>query len=231
MYWQEQSTQEEFVVPDTVVDMIFAVSCRCLPLDHAYALSTALQQALPWLRHEEDAGVHVIHGAESGNGWYRPEACAGDELIYLSHRTRLELRLPSARVEDAQTLTGKTLDIAGYPLSIGPSRTRLLNPLSTLFSRYVVADAAQDEEGFTKIAARQLENVGIVVRKLLCGKTHRINLPVEELFTRSLMVAELSKRESVLLQQKGLGPARTMGCGLFIPHKDIAPVRKSEDDR
>jgi hypothetical protein len=35
------------------------------------------------------------------------------------------------------------------------------------------------------------------------------------------MLTELSRQESVVLQQRGLGPLRQLGCGLFIPHKDM----------
>ena len=33
--------------PFDIVDAIFAISCRSLPVDHAYALSQAVQAALP----------------------------------------------------------------------------------------------------------------------------------------------------------------------------------------
>ena len=36
--------------------------------------------------------------------------------------------------------------------------------------------------------------------------------------------------ESVRIQQEGIGDMRTMGCGIFIPHKGIDAVRTSEDD-
>jgi hypothetical protein len=38
------------------------------------------------------------------------------------------------------------------------------------------------------------------------------------------MVADLEPEQSVLLQEKGLGTHRKMGCGLFLPHKGIKPV-------
>jgi hypothetical protein len=42
--------------------------------------------------------------------------------------------------------------------------------------------------------------------------------------TRSVMVADISQEEALLLQQKGLGPHRIYGCGLFIPQKDINEI-------
>jgi CRISPR/Cas system CSM-associated protein Csm4 (group 5 of RAMP superfamily) len=40
------------------------------------------------------------------------------------------------------------------------------------------------------------------------------------------MLASLTPDESLRLQQHGLGPHRTMGCGIFIPHKGIDAVKK-----
>ena len=74
MYWSDDDRKEPvFQVPDDIVDVSFAIKCPTIPLDHAHALSAELLEALPWLREERGAGVHLIHGAASGNGWFRPE--------------------------------------------------------------------------------------------------------------------------------------------------------------
>ena len=66
--------------------------------------------------------------------------------------------------------------------------------------------------------------MGIRPRKMLCGIERLIRTPDGLLRTRSLMVADLSPDESVALQAEGLGPERALGCGLFLPHKDIQEV-------
>ena len=71
MYWNETTKKEEFVVPDDIIDVSFAISCKCLPLDNIYALSQALYAELPWLKDEEHAGIHNIYVAESVNVWER----------------------------------------------------------------------------------------------------------------------------------------------------------------
>lgn len=229
MYWDEDDKQAQtYTVPDEIVDLAFAISCRCLPLDHAHALSDALCRKLPWLAQDPDAGLHLIHGAESGNGWYRPDNPERD-LLYLSRRTRLTLRVPKERLDETRALTGSELEIAGYTLAVGDPVVRLLNPLPTLFARYVAAEQAQSEEDFLEYSAAVLRGRGIPVRKLLCGRSHPLQTPEGPVFTRSLMVADLDPEQSVRLQQRGLGPRRVMGCGLFIPHKGIAPVRRDED--
>ena len=72
---------------------------------------------------------------------------------------------------------------------------------------------------------RLLTDMGIRVRKALCGKSTLLATPTGTVQTRSLMLADLTVEESVRLQQCGLGTHRLMGCGLFIPHKGIDSVR------
>ena len=226
MFWSEDDNAvAEFSVPDDIVDLAFKVSCRVLPMDHAYELSQRLHEALPWFGEEQGAGVHLIHGAASGNGWYRPEETAG-ALLHLSRRARLRLRLPHHRLDDARELSGQTLHIAGHALQLGDSEVHLLNPLPTLFSRYVITREAVDEEEFLQTALVQLKRLDIDCRKLLCGTTHTFDFPDGRVFTRSLMVADLDPEHSVKLQQAGLGEGRKIGCGLFIPHKGIKPVKQ-----
>lgn len=227
MYWQEKS-EGPGVVPDEIVDLAFAISCRCLPLDHAYALSQAVLRALPWFEGEEHAGIHLIHGAESAHGWQRPSDPDKD-VLYLSRRTKLTLRLPKERISDAEMLSGTTLDVAGHALALHGATVRPLSPLTTLHARYVIAPEDGAEEQFLEETAGALARMGLAARKLLCGKPHVFRIPGGRLFTRRLMVAELRVEESVRLQQLGLGPGRKMGCGLFIPHKGIASIAPGED--
>lgn len=224
MFWSEEKTKKQFQVPDDVVDLVFKLDSKMLPLEHAYALFEAVQSVLNWIKTEEQAGIHQIHVAESGNGWMRPEDPT-NEVLHLSRRTRMSLRVPKERVEEAKQLSGRTLDIAGYPLVIGEASVKHLSDLPTLFSRYVLCDAEFTEEQFLYAVADQLKTLDIPVKKMMAGKQHVIKTPTEDLHTRSLMVAELDKEQSVRLQQYGIGPGRHLGCGLFLPQKGIKPVK------
>lgn len=229
MFWNEEKERPaEFVIPDDVVDLAFRVHCPTLPLDHAHALSAQVLEVLPWLADEPHAGLHLIHGAASGNGWYRPEDTES-QLLHLSRRTRMRLRVPRERLDDARRLSGNTLDIQGHPLRVGESEVFLLSSLSTLFARYVIADPVADESAFLQECARELQALGIPARKLLGGISHCLQFPDGPVHTRSLMVAELEPEHSVLLQQTGLGGGRAFGCGLFLPHKGIRPVKDSRE--
>ena len=230
MYWNDDTDKKAgFVVPDDVVDVVFRIACPTLPLDHAHALSSALLKVLPWLEDEDTAGIHLIHGAASGNGWFRPEDTE-NELLHLSRRTRMRLRVPRDRLQDAQALTGQSLDVEGHSLEIGKSDVSLLSSLPTLFSRYVLTHAELDEMQFLETVAEQLQALDIPGRKMLGGITHSMKFPEGPVFTRSLMVADLAPEQAVRLQQVGLGEGRTIGCGLFLPHKGINPVREPDGE-
>jgi CRISPR-associated protein Cas6 len=229
MFWQEDKQQDPaFVVPDDILDLTFKIKCSTLPLEHAHALSAAIHAAMPWFSDEEQCGLHLIHGAESGNGWMRPED-PDNELLHLSRRTRLVLRLPKQRIADAQALVGQVMDVDGHRLEIGEAAEKRFIHNAVMFSRYVITDT-EDENAFLEYVAAELANLDVGVRKLMGGKLHQLRFPDGPILTRSVMVADLEPEESVRLQQQGIGPGRHYGCGLFLPHKGIKAVQGTQDE-
>lgn len=224
IYWQEEKPEHPKTAESDMVDLAFRITCPILPLDHAYALSRALHERLPWFESEPSAGIHLIHGAASGNGWYRPEEDI-DGVIHLSRRTRMYLRVPRKRYEDARKLVGTVLDVDGYSLEVGPISVRELNPISPLFARYVAGNGNEEEDDFLARIATELEALSIPARKILCGRAHHFVTPQGALHVRSLLVADLRKDASLRLQSMGIGPYRDLGCGLFLPHKGITAVK------
>jgi CRISPR-associated protein Cas6 len=228
MYWQEQTQRDERpAAPDDVVDMAFTIECRSLPVDHAWALFAALRPRLPWLEGEDGAGIHPIHVADSGNGWMRP--ARPDDLLYLSRRTKLVLRVPRRRVAEAEALRGQALDVAGHRLTIENAVLRPLSAHPAQFARYVVTDGIPDENDFLAEMHRRLGALDIRPKKMLCGIGKTLATPDGVLATRSLMVADLAPEEALRLQRRGLGRMQHLGCGLFIPHKDIREVKQVLD--
>lgn len=223
MFWQEEENDiERYVVPENVVDILFSINCNTLPVDHAHALSAAVKEALPWFEAEEEAGLHLIHVADSGNGWERPQG--SDEVLYPSRRTKLTLRVPQHRLEDAKALSGQKLDVAGNEMEIGKYTVRLLSTSTTQYARYVaVAEKGQGEDAFIAELVKELRESGLRFKKVLCGKETTFDTPEGPIVTRSLMVADLPIEDAVRLQEIGVGPhaRKKMGCGLFIAHKAV----------
>ncbi|MCW8889917.1 MAG: type I-MYXAN CRISPR-associated protein Cas6/Cmx6 [Sedimenticola sp.] len=219
MYWEEETNEEGFSIPEVVIDLQFKIHCPTLPVDHAWPLASAIKNVLPWFSDESVAGLHLIHCAESGNGWERPEA--GDALLHLSKRTPLILRLPAERVDAAHALVGSTLDIAGHPMQILSAKPKKLAMTRFLYARYIAADASLSEEAFITWAVSELKQMGLRFKKILCGKAHQLQTPDGPIDTRSLMVAELSYEDAITLQEQGLGTERVLGCGIFLPQKSF----------
>ncbi|NEV61669.1 type I-MYXAN CRISPR-associated protein Cas6/Cmx6 [Thiorhodococcus minor] len=231
MFWNEDETTEEASRQEDVIDILFAIDCKRLPVDHACSLSDAIKTAVPWIADEPLAGIHSIHVAGSQNGWERPEH-GTDSLIMVSRRTKLTIRVPRARADALlASLPGARIEIAGNALTLGAGKTRPLSTETTIFARYVAVDTEPASElpepEFLETAARALAEMDIKIRKALCGKSLTLQGPDGPIHTRSLMLSGLTKEESIRLQQLGLGPHRLMGCGIFIPHKGIDPVQKS----
>lgn len=222
MYWEETTQDNDNSIPDDIVDVVYGISCRALPVDHAYALSSAIRNELDWFESEPEAAVHTIHVAASGNGWYRPDDAT--QLLYPSRRTKLTLRIPKERVESASLLIGKTLDVAGNALTINNMNQKPLSDITTIFARYIVVENAATEMEFLNEVMTCLQQMGIKPKKMLCGKETNLAFEQGSITTRSLMIADLSFKDSILLQQKGLGSYRWMGCGIFLPHKDISEI-------
>ena len=226
MLWDETPKKQEYVVPENVVDVSYRLSCKMVPTTHAWALREALYSALPWLEAEADTAIHQIHGATTGNGWERPP---DGELIHLSKRSRMTLRVPAARVEDARQLVGQALDIDGHVIEVGEASVKTLVPLATIFSRYVIVPDGYDESQFVDWVVSEVRAKNINIRKMLCGKSNVVSTPEADYETRSVMIADLEKPDSVSLQETGIGPGRHLGCGIFMPHKGIKAVGETED--
>ncbi len=222
MFWQEEEDDSsQFVMPENVVDVQFSINCKSLPVDHAHALSSAVKEALPWFADEVQAGLHLINVAESGNGWERPQG--DDELLYLSRRTKLTLRVPQHRIEDVKQLSGQILNVADNEMEVGKSNVRLLSISTTLYARYVAGKEGQSEDDFLVELISELKDAGLRFKKVLCGKENLMAMPNGQMITRSLLVADMGFDDAVRLQENGVGPHayKKLGCGLFIAHKTV----------
>lgn len=197
----------------SVVDLVFPLTGRSVPQHYTQVLHAALQQELPWLAQEPQAGIHplkLVHGSSAG------------PVGLLSPRTRLLLRLPRERVAQAGALAGRRLDVGGHAVELGTPHERELLPHATLYA-YAVAAEGADEVRFMQAVAAELQALGVRTQTV-CGKRGERPLDGAPLTTFSLMLHALSAADSLRVQERGLGPHRLLGCGLFVPHKSAAAV-------
>ena len=228
MYWNEETNNESvYEVPDDIVDVNFKIKCTHLPLDHAHQLSSAIMKELPWIENNEITGIHLIHGAESGNGWIRPTD--PKELIYPSRRTLFTIRSPQEYVEDVKSLDGKSIEVCDTSIEFSKPSIRKLSKLTTIFARYVLANQIEDEDAFLQEMAQALAEKNIRPKKMMSGRATTLTFPDQVFSVRSLMIDGLEVTESVRIQQEGLGAGRKFGCGLFLPHKGIDAVGDAQE--
>ena len=227
-FWEEEDDKTlPYSAPDTIFDVMFSISCKSIPVDHAWDLAQELDKHLPWLNDYEGAGIHQIHVAESNNGWIRPDE--ENALLFPSKRTKLSLRIPAEKYNELEKLVGVNIDIQGYQITLGQFKKKPLGNSGVIFSRYVLLNDNQTENDFlTEIASEIKEKTNTTVKKMLCGKSHLIKTPEKNLKAIHLMIADLDDETSITLQQLGLGKGRELGCGLFLPHKSIKTLKPTE---
>ncbi len=228
-FWEEDEDEKLATVSNEIVDLSFRIQCKILPVDHGWELGQAIVKYLPWLPDEPDAALHQILVAESGNGWLSPEG--GNAMLYPSRRTRLALRLPKQRVDETiAALDRQTLNLADrYEILLTNPELHQLSRLTTLYTRFAIFHEGESEEQFLERTQHQLATRNIHPRKMVCGRINLLNKDGKEVVTKSLMLAELTLKESIALQQRGLDEGKDFGCGLFLPHKTVENLL-SEDN-
>lgn len=185
-----------------MVELVFDLTGEALPVAYPPALWAELVRHVPQLAEEAGIGVLPLRAAEVG-----PE-------MLLPRRAKLVLRLPQALAARAATLSGRQLDVGGSPLMLGACRLRELLPHVTLHAQLVTGP--DDEVEFMQGVAEELAKLEIE-SKLICGMHRRL----DGAGGYGLVIHDLKPDASLRLQGRGLGAARHLGCGVFVPYKVI----------
>ena len=222
MYWEEDDQNSTNMADNNIVDVSFKVDCKKIAADHSYHLFEAVLKRFPQINDINNLAIHSVYGAESGAGWERPET-----EIYLSKRTRFCIRTPIEYSQDFFALDKEVLKVGEYEMNLSKPNIKNLIITDTLFCRSVVIENCNSED-FLKNVHASLRSMGINVKKMLCGKEHTIQIPNKTLTGKTLLITDLEKDDSIKIQQLGLGIGKLFGCGIFLPHKSIAPVAVSK---
>lgn len=209
--WPEDKPEE--YIP-TMIDLQFDLVGTTIPADSAQMLSDALQKALPWLGEETGSGIQHLKGAETNSG---------DSSLIINRRTKLYIRVPKTRVSAAQQLIGQTLDLDGQTLRIGNFKTREFSPFAHIYAHFVDTGSVSEEQ-FVQDVMRELDGHFKLRCGFICGKPQTLQGTSGPLTGFSLMLHDVPPHKSLQIQDEGLGRNRLLGCGIFIPHKSIAPV-------
>lgn len=209
--WLAYQAESPTIDEGLVTDVQFELSGHSIPVDNGYALFQAICKLMPWLPDEELAGVHSIHAPEPGL-----------TKIILNRRARLSIRIPRTRVQEILALSGQSIEIDGVPLLIGAGKMRPFTRHTPLFA-HCVSTGSDDETVFAADIIRLLDEMEIDSR-FICGRRQSIRTADGVVSGYSLMLHGLPVEHSILVQQRGLGNYRKIGCGVFIPHKSITAL-------
>ena len=209
--WPEDKPEE--YVPG-MIDLQFDLSGATIPADNAQMLADALTHLLPWLSTTPGVGIQHLKGAETNTG---------DTVFNINRRTKLFMRIPQSRVDEMRTLINQTLDLQGHVLTIGSFKTRIFSPFANIYAHFVDTGGASEEQ-FVQDVMRELDGHFQLRCGFICGKQQTLQSASGPLFGYSLMLHDVPPHKSLQLQDEGMGRNRLLGCGIFIPHKSIAPV-------
>ncbi|MGO9919294.1 MAG: type I-MYXAN CRISPR-associated protein Cas6/Cmx6 [Isosphaeraceae bacterium] len=199
-----------------VIDLSFVLVGTTIPLDHGYALFSAICRVVPALHGDRRAGVHPIPGRQTAPG-----------ILSLTSRSRLKLRLPSEEIAPYIAVAGQSLGLDGHPVRVGIPSVEALVPAANLASRLVTFRHALDPNAFEADVRRELDRMQIAgtphivpsTRAKFAGQPLRRVLRIKgrRVVGYSLRMLGLTAEESMRLQEEGLGGRRRMGCGIFVP--------------
>ncbi len=209
--WPE-NTPEEYT--PLMIDLQFDLVGTTIPTENAQLLADALQALLPWMAEDKHVGIQHLKGAETNSG---------DVSLNLNRRSKLFLRVPKARVDDMQQLVGQTLDLAGHAVQLGRFKTREFSAFANIYAHFVDTGSTGEEQ-FVQDVMRELDGHFHLRCGFICGKPQTLQSASGPLHGFSLMLHDVPPHKSLQLQDEGLGRNRMLGCGIFIPHKSIAPV-------
>lgn len=196
----------------TIVDLKFPVIGKKIPSDHGYLLYSAISNLLPEVHNLEDISIRGISGV--------PDRSRG---LNLGPASALNIRIDHSHIPVFLKLAGKELKIGDDKVRLKIPITRLLKPRSVLYSRLVTIKGFLNPMDFLDAVRRQLKAMGIEKETLLFSTGSSVN-PVrktlrihdKEIVGFPLVIPNLEPEESILIQTKGIGGRRKMGCGCFV---------------
>jgi CRISPR-associated protein Cas6 len=197
-----------------MIDLQFDLVGTTIPAENAQLLADALLRLLSWLPENSGSGIQHLKGAETNTG---------DATLNINRRTKLFLRVPKTRVSDMLRLVGQSLDLAGHTLQVGSFKTRDFSPFANIYAHFVDTGSATEEQ-FVQDVMRELDGHFQLRCGFICGKRQTLQSASGPLHGFSLMLHDVPPHKSLQIQDEGLGRNRLLGCGIFIPHKSIAPV-------
>jgi len=199
---------------EPIVQLNFPVRGTYLPADHSYGLFAASVNLVPQIRSSQQISILSIPGIPDIPG-----------RILLTKQSCLRIRVSVSQIPLVYKLATKKITIGIHEIYIGIPKIYVPKPTATLRSRIVTVKGYTKPKGFLEAVQRQLHNLGISGTASIPnnqeGHPARKTIKIQRFtiigFTTE--ITNLSDADSLLLQAKGLGGKRHMGCGIFLPKR------------
>jgi len=202
-----------------ILDLVFEIEGKEICSDHGYALYSSISQKIPVTK-DISCGIHPIRGVPVGR-----------RKIRLHGNSKLIVRLDHEFLPKFLPLAGESLQLKGDRIRIGLPQPKLLTEAEQCFSRIVTIKGYMEAKAFLEVVNRQLKDFGIKGECSLLKRENfdennergekspyirrTINIKGKEIVGYALKVEKLDAESSLILQEKGLGGRRKMGCGVF----------------
>lgn len=187
----------------TTVELHFPFTGATLPSDQGYALYGAISRLIPEAHEADWLSLETIPGTARGDG-----------ITQLDREASLKIRIPQDRVPLLLKLAGKRLDVNGHAIRLGAPQIFLLKPSPQLYARIVTIKGFTEPEPFLDAVCRKLDELGVKGEPAI-GPRRVVKVGNHTIVGFGLAIHELSDEGSIVLQERGMGGRRRMGCGIF----------------
>ena len=211
-----------------MIELSFPLGGTPLLYDHGYLLYRAVAAIVPWVGEpaQIDLAIVPIQGSPHGG------------FLHLTSVSRLAFRLNADDVEKLLPLSDQSLVIEAAALKPGRPTESRLRPVPGLTSPFVVAEHHRHSDEVLEWLKAEFRALDIRVVPTLRLKHGREGASPVEQSRRSfdcpyarhhrqigdnavigweVQVFGLAPVESFRLQERGIGPGRRYGCGVFMP--------------
>jgi len=217
-----------------IVELSFPLRGTPLPYDHGYLTYRAVAGIVPWVAEPPQIDLAMVPIQGSAHGGF----------LHLTSVSRLAFRLNADDVEKLLPLSDRSLVVEAATLRLGRPTEYRLRPVPGLASPFVVAEHYRYSDEVLKWLKGKFLTLDIRAVPTLRLKRGREGASPAEQSRRSfdcpfarhtrhigdravvgweVQVFGLAPAESFRLQERGVGPGRRHGCGVFMPVEGERP--------
>ena len=211
-----------------IIELSFRLRGTPLPYDHGYPIYRAVAGIVPWVAEpaQTDLAIVPIQGSPHGG------------FLHLTSVSRLAFRLNADDIEKLMPLSDQSLVVEAAVLRVGRPTEYRLRPVPGLASPFVVAEHCRHSDEvleWLKAEFLTLDIRAVPTLRLRHGRggagpagpdrrsfdcpyeRHHRLIGNDSVVGWEVQVFGLTPAESFGLQERGVGPGRRYGCGVFVP--------------